>query len=241
MIRKPIIGIAGELTIGTESPVIGYYYENTRNSYAQSVICAGGIPFYVPVSSDPLIIKEQANIIDGLLLPGGTDVYPLIYDNEPLPLLEATVPMTDKFQLQLIDDIFNLGKPILGTCRGNQILNVYFGGTLYQDVSYATPSPLQHFQKTQLEIATHTIDIFEDNIIYDLFGSNTVVNSAHHQSIDQVGKGLRITALASDGIIEGIEHNSKQFIVGVQWHPEMLLTGEHSMLPLFKAFVDSAL
>lgn len=240
MKRLPVIGIAGELITETIPPVIGFQYEYTRNNYARAIELSGGIPCYLPVTSSPDVAREQIRLCDGMLIPGGLDVNPLIYNEQPLPLLEATIPRTDRFQLTLIDEALKLGIPILGSCRGNQILNVAFGGTLYQDVSYATPNPLQHSQLTQLDNPAHSITIFEDTILYDLFGRNLDVNTFHHQSINQVGEGLKVTAVAPDGIIEGIQLVDHRFVVGVQWHPEMLIDAESTMLPLFKRFIKAS-
>lgn len=241
MRKKPVIGIAGELITETTPPVIGFQYEYTRNNYARAIVRAGGIPCYLPVTDTPGMAQEQASIVDGLLIPGGLDVNPLFYRSEPLPLLEATIPRTDRFQLALIDAALDIGIPILGSCRGIQILNVAFGGTLYQDVSYATPDPLQHSQLTQLDNPAHSIRIYEDTILYELYGPDLLVNTFHHQSVNQLGCGLRITAVAPDGVIEGIQLNSDLFVVGVQWHPEMLIdVEEQNMLPLFRRFILEA-
>lgn len=242
MKRKPVIGIAGELILETVPPVIGFKYEYTRNNYALAIELAGGLPIYLPVTKNPSLIADQANLCDGLLIPGGLDVNPLFYDEEPLPLLETTIPETDAYQLKLIQEAYAHHLPMLAVCRGHHILNVAFGGTLYQDVSYASPNPLQHHQITQLNQLAHTIQIYNDSILYELFGEDLTVNSAHHQCVQALGPDMFITAKAPDGIIEGTQLSTRPFVIGVQWHPEMLIEPPvDTMLPLFRRFVRATL
>lgn len=240
MKQKPIIGIAGDVITVNFEPVVGFQYEYTRNNYATALVKAGGVPCYLPVVDEKTVIKEQINMVDGLMIAGGEDVNPLFYKKQPLPLLKTTIPRVDRYQIELIIEAIRQRKPILGSCRGNQILNVALGGSLFQDESYAVPNPLQHSQLTQLDKVAHTVYIKPYTALYQLFGSVHSVNTFHHQSINKLGKGLKITAVAPDGVIEGVQAYGDLFIVGVQWHPEMILEGRHSMLPLFNAFVKEA-
>lgn len=239
--KKPIIGIAGDVFINTKAPVIGAEYDYFRNNYSKAIIEGGGIPLYIPVVDDISVLINQISACDGILIPGGEDVNPLFYGEEPKPLLQSTIPRVDRFQIHLIKEALKSNKPILTICRGTQILNVAFGGTLYQDISYASDNPIQHNQLTQLYDVTHSVEITKHSILYKLFGQSLLVNSAHHQSINKLGNGLFVTALASDGIVEGIELKGDKFVVGVQWHPEMLLNNNSNMILLFREFIKEAL
>lgn len=237
--KKPIIGIAGDIFIENKVPVIGCEYDYFKNNYAEAIINGGGIPIYIPVVYDISILMDQLSICDGLLVPGGQDINPLMYGEEPKPLLQSTIPKVDKFQILLIKYALSSNKPILTICRGTQILNVALGGTLYQDISYAVNNPIQHNQLTELCNVSHSIEINKTSLLYKLFGEYLLVNSAHHQCINKLGTGLSISALAPDGIVEGIESKNNKFVVGVQWHPEMLLGNESNMIPLFQKFIEA--
>lgn len=240
MAKKPVIGIAGELITEDFQPVLGFTYEYTRNNYSRAIIENGGIPCYLPVNRDYCIIKEQIDLCDGLLIPGGLDVNPLFYNREPLPKLEATIPMTDEFQIRIIHEAIATCKPILGSCRGCQVLNVALGGTLFQDTTYATSTPLQHSQLTQLDEVAHSVSLVKGSILYDLFGTELLVNTFHHQCCNELGEDLELVGTSPDGIVEAIERKGEVFVVGVQWHPEMLLDGNKSMAPLFSRFIKEA-
>ena len=238
--RKPIIGIVGTVIMETTSPVIGFLYDHVRNNYAKAIIAGGGIPVYLPVSQDTGVIQYYLSLCDGLLVPGGLDINPLYYGEDPLPLLELTIPQMDQFQIQLIQEAFKQKKVMLGICRGHQIMAVALGGTLYQDVSYAVTFPLQHFQQTQLNEISHVVKLTPNSRLSALFGSEVFVNSGHHQVVKGVPPQFLVTAVATDGVIEAIEYTKDCFILGVQWHPEMMLEGESNMIPLFKQLIQEA-
>lgn len=239
-LEQPLIGIVGDLTMTNTSPVIGFEYDSVRNDYAQAIYSGGGIPIYLPVINDPTLIAIWVTLCDGLLVPGGKDIHPLAYDEDPLPLLKETIPAVDAFQIHVIKKAYELNKPILAICRGHQILNVALGGTLFQDISYATMRPIQHEQTTQLHEVTHKLTISPHTMLHELFGPQLLVNSAHHQALHEISPHFIVAAKASDDIIEAIEYPHHPFMVGVQWHPETMLRGPHSMLPLFKAFINAA-
>ena len=129
--------------------------------------------------------------------------------------------------------------PILGICRGIQILNVAAGGTLYQDISYSIQSPILHNQNSHLSDTCHPIKITLNTIIYNILGKKSIVNSAHHQAVKDLGNNFIISSISPDGIIESIEMQNKNFVVGVQWHPEMLALKDDTMLNLFIKFINS--
>jgi putative glutamine amidotransferase len=170
--------------------------------------------------------KNDLNVFDeynGLVLTGGTDVYPGFYSNlkEPAPD-DNFAPERDKFEMKLIENAIKYKKPVLGICRGNQLLNVYFKGKLIQDLEKV--KGVNHRKISETNVRYHSVNIFEDTLLYDIIKLDKgLVTSTHHQAIDCVGKGLIKNAFADDGTIEGIEYKEKTgkgFLLGIQWHPE---------------------
>lgn len=241
MIVNPIIGIGGALKIRTEIPFIGIECDFNNNSYSKAIYKGGGTPIYFPVVNDSKVIRQQIRICDGLILAGGSDINPIYYGKEPLPLLENTFTEVDEYQMTLTEYALEKNIPILGVCKGMQMLNIVAGGTLYQDLSYANPDHIKHRQDSQLNQYCHSISIKPDSIIYKFFGDNILVNSWHHQSIEELGKDIKVTAISPDRIIESIEMTNKKFVVGVQWHPEVLIEENEHMLPLFKNLINSSI
>ncbi|MGL5085377.1 MAG: gamma-glutamyl-gamma-aminobutyrate hydrolase family protein [Clostridium sp.] len=237
--KKPVIGIAGNLHYESNPTLIGVPYDFNNNNYSKCIVKAGGIPIYLPVVDDISIIDGQLSLIDGLLLPGGDDINPLFYNNLPKPLQGHSFEAVDTFQIYLIKEALKLQLPILGICRGLQTLNVAAGGTLYQDVSYANPNHINHIQNSFLANHSHPIQLVPKSIVYNILGCNYVVNSSHHQCVKDVAPLFFVTATAPDGIIEGIEMKSRNFVIGVQWHPEMLSLDDETMFNLFRRFIDS--
>ena len=237
--KIPKIAIAGGLTKDFRVEFAGDYYTKVNNNYPNAIFNAGGIPIILPLINDINIIQEQLSCCDGLLLPGGIDVNPLSYEELPKPLLGNTNSLVDWYHISLVKKAFEMDIPILGICRGCQVINVAFGGTLYQDISYATETQILHKQDSHLSERCHPIFIEKNSFIYDIFGSNYLVNSAHHQAVKNLGNNFIISSISPDGIIESIEMQNKNFVVGVQWHPEMLALKDDTMLNLFIKFINS--
>src|SRR5699024_1653247 len=183
------------------------YIHFIKQDYLQAIIAAQGIPVLLP----PVPIEDiemQLDMIDGLMIIGGCDVNPLLYHENPLPLLGETDYPRDLYEIALIKKATQKNIPIFGVCRGLQVINVAFGGTLYQDLSYAPQKILLHSQKERRECASHTINIQENSFLYPIFQDRGYVNSFHHQAIDRLGKGLKAVAYSEDQMIEAIEHIS---------------------------------
>jgi len=183
--------------------------------------------------------------LDGLLIPGGGDIDPMLYGERPHPRLEKVNRAFDEFELSVLKAASALEMPVLGICRGHQIMNVFRGGTLWQDIPSQTASesgiPHRIRKDGNSALCTHTIRLEPETIIAELLSSPTVdVNSYHHQSVKNPGDGLRITASSSDGIVEAIESTSGPFFVGVQFHPEKMLPDHAEFGRLFEMFVDAA-
>lgn len=238
--KKPIIGISGSIIIDQGGRFPGYKRSYVNDDYIQSVINAGGIPFIIPVNSDMNVIKQQIEQLDGLILSGGHDVNPLLYGEEPTTKQGTIFPERDQFDQQLIRTAVALDKPAFAICRGIQILNATFGGTMYQDLSYIEDSYIKHDQYAGPSLASHTVSVEEGSYIHKVFGSTVMTNSFHHQAIKDVAPGFKVTARAKDGVIEAIEKEGNGIVIGVQWHPEMMTKDHEKMAELFKVFIEAS-
>ena len=239
--RKPLIGINSNRLIKDETSYSNSVIESLSNDYVESVILAGGVPVILPILSDEESIKRQIETLDGIILSGGIDINPLLYNEEPSPKLGFIFPDKDAFDLSIVKIAYELNKPILAICRGLQILNVAFGGTLYQDLSYMEGSYIKHVQQSKNGAATHTLDIVKDSTLYNILGSSIVSNSFHHQAIKDLAPGFIATAYSKDNVIEAIESCDKSFVVGVQFHPEIMTAyKDKKMLKLFEALITAA-
>lgn len=237
--KKPVIGIVGNILFEQGGAFPGYKRAYVNNDYVEAVSNAGGVPVILPLISDKAAIKQQIKNVDGIVISGGYDVNPLVYGEEPLQSLEFIYPERDEYDMQVIKEAVKLNKPVLGICRGLQILNVAFGGTLYQDLSLIKDCSIKHRQSSKPYAIGHTVEIQNGTKLFDILGEKIITNSFHHQAIKEVGSGLKVSARAKDGVIEGIEAE-KGFIIGVQWHPEMLAGKHVEMLGLFKELVKQS-
>ena len=239
--KNPVIGISASLlTIET-----GWFKGRERvyvgQDYIQAITRAGGIPIVLPIINKIEEINQQLELIDGLLLSGGYDIHPQLYGEEPDQLLRSIYPPRDEYEIQLIKQAVFLEKPIFGICRGLQLLNVAFGGTLYQDISYHSSTVLKHTQQTNVEFASHDVEILEGTKLHSILGMTSLsTNSFHHQAIKQIASGWQVNAKTQDGLIEGAEKKDAQFVLGVQWHPELMFDKSHDIFRIFKAFVAHA-
>jgi putative glutamine amidotransferase len=234
---KPSIGISGNILVDQAGPFPGYPRAYVNQDYIEAVTLAGGIPFIMPVIEGKERIKQQIEQIDGLVLSGGQDVDPLLYGEEPSPLLGDIFPKRDIYEKYLIQYAMEKEKPILAICRGMQILNVACGGTLYQDISLLAGASIKHNQYTNPSLPTHSVILQEGTRLFQLYGERTVTNSFHHQAIQQIAPGFQIAAFAKDGVIEAIEKEGDRFVVGIQWHAEMMAKEDGHMLDLFKLLI----
>lgn len=196
-------------------------------TYLGHLATEGAVPLaIVPSEATASNSQQIVSQLDGLLLLGGSDVDPSTYGQEPEPELEATMPLRDRSELALVTEALRVGVPILGVCRGLQIMNVATGGTLHQDIGEL--GPLRHRQNPgKLDESTfHDITVGASSLLAEALGDgNHVVNSHHHQAIDRVGEGGRVVAWSpEDEIVEAVEWG-QHFALGVQWHPETAATG----------------
>jgi len=232
---KPIIAIVAHL----DKNISGMDAHSVTTTYSEAIEKAGGIPYILPFTRRLDLIPEMAAMAKGFLFTGGMDIAPGLYHEAPILQLGRTNPDLDRFQMAVLSLAMTRVRPVLAICRGIQLVNVALGGTLFQDISSQFAGPtLRHQQKTVHFGVDHAVDIVKGSRLYALFGSRIMVNSRHHQSIREAGKGLIVTARAPDGVIEGAEHESLPIDM-VQWHPEMMLRENDAMLPLFASFTTA--
>ena len=240
MSKRAIIGISSSIIVDNSGSFAGYKRAYVNKDYVDAVIRAGGVPLIIPFSTDKEVIISQAQLIDGLILSGGHDISPYNYGQEPSQKIGETFPERDTYEIILLEESKKRNIPILGICRGFQLINVAAGGTLYQDLSLIPGNILKHNQVSNPTLKTHKVEIKENSFISSIFGKETMVNSFHHQALDKVADEFKVVARASDGVVEAIEHKTYKFLVAVQWHPEMLAVNCEKARELFSKFVEEA-
>lgn len=216
----------------------GYHRSYVNRDYVRSVLAAGGVPVMLPMTDDKEAVKDALDLCDGLILSGGQDVYPLYYGQEPHRSLGEVLPERDDFDYELYRLARERDIPVLGICRGTQIIATAEGGTLHQDLCFVD-NALKHSQGHTPSMPSHHISIEKGTKLFDVVGEERIaVNSFHHQVVNEPGKDMIVSAKADDGVIEAIEHKDAKFVVAVQWHPEMMHASNEHMLDLFKALIS---
>ncbi len=217
--ETPVIGISCSTLVLPDMRSVSRFA--LSRYYVQCVTEAGGLPLLIP-NMAPEMAGAYLTRMDGLVLSGGLDVDPHYYGEEPLPDLGKIDIVRDEFELELVKVVKEAGVPILAICRGIQVMNVAFGGTLIQHIPAQVEGALKHEQSAIRDDAvSQSIDIVEGSQLHEIAGTTrTRVNSFHHQSVKRVAEGFQVTATTLDGVIEGIEDPNHPYCVGVQWHPE---------------------
>ncbi len=231
--HAPVIGISGNFRDGDCTLAQAYY---------MSVVEAGGTPVVIPSYDNEKALVSLLDTLDGIILSGGADLDPDYLGEEPLDCVSVN-PRRDSQELMLVRLAVDRQIPILGICRGIQVLTAALGGKLYQDIKTQHEVPcIEHSQTIARGLPSHDVQLEKDSLLYSFFGKETLaVNSFHHQSVKEVPDGFRVTAVAPDGIIEGMESTSFRPILGVQWHPEcFLLENDRTMMPVFDWLIAQA-
>ncbi|MBS1127707.1 MAG: putative glutamine amidotransferase [Nitrospirae bacterium] len=237
---KPLIGI----TMNLEERA-ARYLNILDQDYGKAVLQAGGIP--VPVLGIKQSIPDIMRQLDGFLFTGGDDIHPRLYHERPLAgaKLMLTTDNRVKFEIDLFKAAVKARKPVLAVCYGAQLVNVALGGKLYQDIALQVPKAIRHGAAKAGEKVFHRVSIFEGTRLCRIMGNYATgdcsirVRSAHHQSIKNPGKGLRLSAVSPDGVFEALESRGKNYLVAVQWHPEKTLTDGPSQL-LFESLIHAS-
>lgn len=235
---RPLIGIpchAG-LRAKTDRPI---YYNN--RTYIHAVEHAGGVPILIPVFDDLSGLQALLPRLDGLMLSGGLDVDPRYYQEEPHPTVAETNPKLDELELALAQWALQEDVPTLGICRGMQLLNVAFGGNLFQDLDSQYPGSIKHPNwELPRNTLVHRVRIERGSRIEKILGTREIeVNSLHHQATKEPGTGIKITGYADDGVAELMEIPDHRFMVAAQCHPEELYDDSPIWPRLFRAFIDA--
>lgn len=243
---RPVIGVTSDCNMGTKGgsqtrfPHLGYCL---RPSYINAVNEAGGLPLILPINSDPEGIKQLLTMIQGLVITGGGhDLDPCLYGEERAAFISELNEERTVFELAMAKGALEQGKPVLGICNGLQVINVAAGGTLHQDIPTQIKGSLPHQQEGPRTSTAHEVYILPDSRLRQMMNAEKIcVNSLHHQAVKGVGSGFRVNAVATDGVIEGIEKVGPGFAIGVQWHPEDLYQHDPRMKALFAAFIKDCL
>ncbi|MBZ0292651.1 MAG: gamma-glutamyl-gamma-aminobutyrate hydrolase family protein [Anaerolineae bacterium] len=237
---QPLIGITTHF-LPIDAGGRPYHQSYGRNALA--VERAGGLPLLIPSGLQLSNLRQIYERLDAVLIPGGGDINPECYTSETHNTVYRVDDARDQSEIALVRWAVEDNRPLFGICRGNQLMNVALGGTLTQDIPSQIESDIKHdYSRKDIPYnhLAHPITIMPDSRLAGIIGSTTLtVNSLHHQCVQQLAPGLRVTAQSPDGIIEALEIPGKQFALSVQWHPEDLLD-DPTMQALFDAFVDAA-
>jgi len=249
MQKRPVIGVPTHTLqalggIPAECPpswVMSQRYVNTLAN-------AGGLPWLIPLLADEAAVRAMYDELDAVFLPGGADIDPQSFGGARHPKTDQrTDTPRDLLELAFVRWALAEGKPVFGVCRGVQVLNVARGGTLWQDVADERPDSIKHDyfpfggQSWARDHLAHSVRVTAGSRLADAVGTGEVrVNSMHHQGLRDLAPGFTVTAVAPDGLVEGVELEGEPFVVGVQWHPEVLTETDAGMRRLFSAFIDAA-
>ena len=236
MIRQhPLIGITGNFGEKGCELAEGYYL---------SVVKAGGTPVAIPPHNDKEALVTLLETLDGILFSGGGDINPLLLGEEPLPQLHSVCPKRDEAELFLAREAFHRQIPMLGICRGIQVMAAALDGKVFQDIYVqGKGAKIKHSQDMPRHNVSHTVTIEEGSMLQSIFGNKQTlpVNSFHHQAVSDPGPHLKVSALSPDGIIEAVESSEHKALLGIQWHPEcFILNHDESMMSVFRWLVSEA-
>jgi putative glutamine amidotransferase len=227
---RPLIGVSSDYRDGKCT---------TWHTYSKAVEAASGVPVVLP-PVDRDVLRETLVRLGGVLITGGPDVPPGRYGQEKSPATECVTPERDAFDFLLIEELKALDKPTLAICYGAQVLNVAFGGTLFQDIPTLLAGALKHHRRQAEERPTHVVTVRRGSLLHRVLGVDRLLtNSSHHQAIRETPAPLRQVAFSEDDVVEAVESTRHRFLLGVQWHPEAMID-QTLHLKLFQALVTEA-
>lgn len=238
---KPVIAITSKQILNARE-VWAPAFQGQAHTYVDAVLRAGGVPLFVPFIDDENALRQLYQLADGIIFSGGNDIDPKLYGIQNSELSTDISEARDKQELLLYEWCFEDKKPILAVCRGMQLLNVFLGGTLYEDIPLQLPQASDHNisgTKRDFEYVAHNLKVDPDSKLASILGATQIsANALHHQAIKDLGKGLQPVAWAEDGVIEAVEMSGEQFIIGIQSHPEVLESSvETKWRKIFNEFV----
>ena len=239
----PLIGITADLSEAPR-PRSAARQESTiflPQRYCREVENGGGVPIVLPFTRSRALLRRLIGQLDGLLLSGGAfDIHPSYYGERPIKEIGAIKEERTEFELEMTDLALKRDLPVLGICGGAQAINVTLGGSLYQDIATQAPHAEQHEQGARKEIGGHKVIIARGTRLEKILQRRTLeVNTTHHQAVKKIGNGLVVNATAEDGLIEGIESPRHFFVLGVQWHPEVLAPRRAPQRRIFSCFIEA--
>jgi len=240
MKRRPFIGVTADLALPPGPNTLPRY--ELKRAYTDAVIDAGGLPLVLAYTKDESVLEGYLGLIEGLVVTGGAfDVPPELYGEKPKPGLGTLNPARTEFEMALLEEVLDRDMPVLGICGGMQLMNVAFGGTLYQDLGRELPSAQVHEMKGDRRVPAHEVSVTAGTLLASATGPGSLmVNSTHHQAVKKLGGGLVASAISGDGVIEAIEAPELRFALGVQWHPELLSKSVPINRGLYRGLVRAA-
>lgn len=233
IILKPIIGLTSQY-----EHLVGRKMIKMNNTYVNAVVESGGVPIVLPIIKSMSDVERYLDLVDGLIFTGGGDVSPIYFGEEPIKEVDSICLSRDKMELELFIKAYDRKIPILGICRGLQVINIALGGTLYQDIPAQLPNAIGHMCSYNINQGYHTINIVEDSLFHSIFKTDKIiVNSQHHQSIRDLGRDLKVTSTTIDGVIESIESTNDKWLLGTQFHPEVMIENDDKFMGIFNLFI----
>lgn len=234
--KKPVIALTPYYNTETDEPYM-------RPAYLKAIRAVGGLPIILPLDLTKEDMEQLMNSCDAVLFTGGPDIHPFFFGEDTQAHCGNVCLKRDNLEFALLEIAMKHQKPILGVCRGAQMLNVGLGGNIYQDIPSQFPQefPIAHAQPFKYEIPSHKVKVISGTLLASITQTPSIsVNSMHHQAVRNVAPGLIASGFAAGGLIECIEKPDYPFFLGVQWHPEYLWEEDAAMKRLFQMFVDAA-